>query len=641
MPDRTYPDTPVQLRIGFSAPTKPITIHLDLAGLSILAGAPNGSDDEVFHYLTAAGVVATHDEIRGVTFPTAMLPLLVHLPEQVNVVTDDTLTALYLLAVHPSHENLPATLSLTPDGTLQLSWFDGNTNWYEAFAPETAPALLNSELPFVATSEAWEVLKQSARLPVLAGRARVNLDGYVEVFTTKPQLAEGAPLPGLFRLDETHFGLPLAYASAIDQSPGFVWEGHRPTVERGPAQLPGLPIELTAHAQADLRSLVDQLAAYRAQAVIWESGLGRRVFALAALHCLDAWPALIIAPPQSVWVWQRHLDLLGRTHSLTHPRVDVQIITYLDLVNRQSLPSPPAIVFDDLSSPDAAGPAARAALHRLDGVLDAYRIACGSNWPAPLEEQVAWMSVLRPGEFRPDVPLAQRYPVHTAQRAGEHVAAYLSRRTAADPGSDPGWRFRRSSVTVVEPSEPQLQAFATALARSGLVPAQLLVELLEVVSSGPAHSISPKIAVAARKTREAAAKGSRVAVVTRSRRSAMLLRSTLRPLPVRSVDASEGAVDDTGNVVIVRYDTTLPNLRGFDEVVVVDYPWSSETIEAAVGSAADERGPHRVTCVHMAGTIDDRLAMLAARRREMASVTAATAPPGPHDIEYLLSPRWV
>lgn len=67
----------------------------------------------------------------------------------------------------------------------------------------------------------------------------------------------------------------------------------------------------------------------------------------------------------------------------------------------------------------------------------------------------------------------------------------------------------------------------------------------------------------------------------------MLVRAALRPLPVATADAAEGVVPDAA-LVVVRYEAGLPYLRGFDEVVVVDYPWSSETLERAVGSAADE-----------------------------------------------------
>lgn len=646
MPTPNAADQPVQLRIGFSAPTRPLTISLSLAGLSVLAGSADGSYDEVWQYLTAAGVAPVSDEARGTSFSVRHLRRLAELPDQVSVVTDEVLAPLFALATHPSADELPATLSLDQAAQLRLSWFDGAFNWEEEFDPAATAALLNAELAFVASSEAWDVLKAACVLPMLAGRARMNMDGFVEIATPvmAPQrLVESCGgLAGLFRIDETHFGLSLHHASGIDASAGFVWEGHKPTIERAPEHLPTMPLALSGHHAGDLRSIVDQLAAYRAQAVVWESGLGRRVFALAAVEALDAWPLLVVAPPSAVWVWQRHLELLGRTGSLTHDRADAHIVTYLDLAQHRRVASPQAIIFDDLCGEEATRASSRAALHRLDGLLGTYRITTMATWPAQLEEAVSAMSVLRPGEFRPDVPLAQRYPIQTEQRAREHVEAYLSRRSAEDPDTDHR-PFRHSGVITTAPTEAQSRALAAAQAQLGANnPTAVLAECLEIISAGPAHALSPKVALAAAQAREAVAAGRRVALVTRHRRTAVLVRAALRPLPVASLDAGTSTAplaQGPESVVVVQYETTLPDLRCFDQVVVVDYPWSSETLERAVGAASDEEGPASVSCIHMVGSIDDRLAMLAARRRELGAVIDPTAVPTMEELAYLLSPR--
>lgn len=642
----SHVEQPLQLRIAFRAPQRPLTLSLTLSGLFVLVDSPDGSYDEVWQYLTAAGVSPSSDHTRGVSFACRELPRLAELPTQVQVIPDEALSPLYLLATRPSADGLPATLAVDGYGDLRLGWFDGEHNYDERFLPAAAAALLQSDLAFVATAEAWDILKTRSQLPVLVARAKLNLDGFVELLTGKPQLLESAPperIRGLFRLDGTHFGLPLAFASDVDTNPGFVWEGHRPAVEGAPELLPQARIPLSAHHHSDLRRLVDDLAAYRAQAVIWESGLGRRIFALAAIDSLDAWPLLIVTPPQGVWIWQRHLDLIGRTYSLTHDRADAQLITYMDLARRPGLSAPQAIIFDDLTAPEASGDAARQALHRLDGVLDAYRIAVGSTWPENLEEAVSLMAVLRPGEFRSDVPLSQRYPVHTEQRALEHVGVYLSTRRRADTRAVE--EFRRSSVMTVQPSAALLKALTSARARHASPatathgPAALLAETLEIVTSGPDHGIGPKVAMAAGRALNAVAEGRRVALVTRHRRAANLLKAACRPTPVNLIEADNPGDVDAG-VVVVRYDTALPDLRAFDEVIVLDYPWSFETLERAVGSAADPAGPSQVTVVHMTGTVDDRLAMLAARRRELGAVIDSGSAPSAKEIDYLLAPRW-
>jgi hypothetical protein len=88
---------------------------------------------------------------------------------------------------------------------------------------------------------------------------------------------------------------------------------------------------------------------------------------------------------------------------------------------------------------------------------------------------------------------------------------------------------------------------------------------------------------------------------------------------------------------VVTFTDTPGDLRSFDEVVIIDYPWSMETLEAAVGAAGDETGPGRVSCLHTPGSIDDRLALMSARRRELSG--NGTGPPDEEETRYLLTPR--
>lgn len=629
---------PVQLRLGFAAPSRPVTVHLVLAGLSVLVETSPDQVDEVWTHLSVAGANPTMSEGRGLGFPVANLSALAELPTHVHLVPDEALATLFTLVRNPSELGRPAELSTDAAGTLWLSWFDGRAMRTELLPEAGAAALLTADLPFVATAEAFETLRTTCRLPLLVGKARVNLDGYVEITTSKPQMAESAPLPGLFRIDETHYGLALPHAAHVDRAPGFIWEGRKPSLERGPAELPGLPMELSGHAAADLRNLVDHLAAYRARAVVWESGLGRRVFVLAALEALDAWPLLIVCPPAHVWTWQRHLEMFGRTAALGHDGADAHIVTYADLARRGALTSPQAIIFDELPNTDVVTAEQRTALHRLDGVVDAYRVAVGSSWPTAEQDAVSVMSVLRPGEFRPDVPVIARYPAHTQARLAEHISCYVSARSVTDPGTDVT-EFRSSGVITLTPTDAQRQAQADAAARHAHgSAAALLAEHLEILSCGPQLALSPKVAAVTARAAAAVEAGRRVAVVTRHRRTEALVKATLRQFTSATVDASvPHATVPNGRLVVVRFDRELPDLRWFDEVFIMDYPWSTDVLDAAVGAASDPDGPLRVSVLHLAGTIDDRLAMLAARRRELGSVVDQSAPPSAAEMAYLLA----
>lgn len=632
---------PIQLRLGFSQPSTPVSLYLVLAGGHILVETPADREHEAWSYLSAAGANPTLGDGKGLSFPTAHLTALRELPPQVRTQPDESLAALHQLILNPSEGSKPAELSMEVDGTLWLSWYDGAQNNSEPFPTAAAVALLTAEIPFVATAEAFDALLMACALPLLIGRTRVNLDGYVEITTSKPQMVESAPLPGLFRIDETHFGMALPYVASLDGAPGFIWEGHKPLLERGPAELPRMPMPLSAHAAADLRSLVDTLAAYRAQAVVWQSGLGRRVFALAACEALDAWPLLIVCTPAAVWTWQRHVEMFGRTSALTNADADAHIITYHDLAHRRDLHNPQAVIFDDITDPTAISPQTRAAFGRLEGLLDAYRMSVSSSWPTSPEAVVDIMSVLRPGEFRPDLPVAQRYPANATTRLAEHVSAYLSERRADDPGRDTT-AFRRSSVVSLSPTEAQRTAWGETLERHARTSrAACLAESLEILSAGPPLALSPKIPAAISRAQAAVDAGRRVAVLTRHRRTATLIRATLRAVDAVSVDAASGAevgVPQT-RLAIVRFDRELPDLRWFDDVIVVDYPWSTELLDHAVGPSSGEDGPLQVTILHLDGSLDDRLAMLAARRREMGPVIDHSAPPSAEEIEYLLRLR--
>ena len=630
----SMPDQPTQLRLGFTRPIKPMSIYLELAGLWVLATPdPPVTDDEAAAVLADQGLQLEIRPHLGICFPVRSLAALARLPDEVQLRPTTSLAPLLHLASRPSTDATPATLTVDAYGELVLEWSYGGDDWSTGLDAEAAAALVALEAPFVATGRAWDLLDSLVRLPKVLARATLNLDGYLEITAPRPQLVEASPLPGLFRIDATHFGLPLAAASVLADQIGFVLDPLPPPDT--PPRNPVLPIELSDHAQADLEHLVTSLCTYQARAVAWESGLGRRIVSLAAIDCLDAWPALIITAPAHIWAWQRHLDLLGHSYSTSSSHADAQIITYATLAAERAPHSALSIIFDAPNSPEAR--AAAPALQALAGLRDTYRIAIESTWPVDLSEQLAIMELLRPGEFRSDLAVAVRYPPDSERRAAEHVDHYLSRRSFSTPGSAPP-PFRRSSTKVVQITESQLLALDDASNRLLHVPpATALAEVCDLVTAGPAHALSPKLSAAATLVRTTAALGQHVAVLTRSKRAATLLASLLRPLPTRLVDPASPPPPADDTVSIIRFDRQPPVLSHFDHVIVLDYPFSLSALEQAVGPAR-EAGP-ATTLIHAAGSIDDRIAVLASRRAEASSVTDDLAPPNLEEIAFLLDPR--
>jgi hypothetical protein len=108
----------------------------------------------------------------------------------------------------------------------------------------------------------------------------------------------------------------------------------------------------------------------------------------------------------------------------------------------------------------------------------------------------------------------------------------------------------------------------------------------------------------------------------------------LRPATVHFVDEVDSATPQAhhGEATIVRAAAAIPSLLQFDEVVVCEYPPSLLALDRAIGASHSE-GPLKVTLVHLARSIDDRLAVSASLARELG-VAAPT-----EDPDTLLSQR--
>jgi hypothetical protein len=620
----------VQLRLSFAATPPPQRIFASLAGMTVLLGSDR-SDSELFTYLSSAGLTPEFRAGVGVSIPASQLLALAALP--VAVAAGEDLRSVWTLVTNPPPPSFPATLE-NVGASFLLSWEDRDSvNYDEYVDPSAVAALVVAEVPFVATDEVWARIESMTPALRVVGRAEVHRDGFIAISTSRPQLIETSALPGLFRVDATTFGVAAAYADHVSMQNGIRWTSPPPRRSRPALNLPA-HLQLSPHLLEDLPALVADLDSTGSKALVWETGLGRRVLALAALEVLDAFPATVLTTPSGLWAWYRHVDLLGRSCSLGSDEHDVSLITYRDLAHRRI--EPQALIFDELFSDEAR--ASRPLLRALSHLRDCVRLAIDDDWPSDPDDLVEAFEIIRPAEFRSDVPLAQRYPLDPKRRVYEHVEAFTARRTQVDLPPAPD--FKRSTVRTVALSESQVLAMAQLADRAGVLdPEVLLAELVDLVAAGPSQSVGPKVVAAVQAVRSAQARSASVAVVTRSKRAAQLIRSMLRPLTCSFVEAVNALTPvPKVPVAVVRFDHFPPDLQAFDEVVVVDYPWSLAALDAAVGSASTPAGPD-VTVLHSPGSIDDRLALFAARRTELAAVSNAAGPPNAHEIAYLLAPR--
>lgn len=543
------------------------------------------------------------------------------------------------VALRPPDGELPAVVDASEAG-LTVSWRHEGADHHVDLTEEAAGALLASDVRVTASPAAWQMLRGNGAAHVTVGRAWTGPRGFVEIDAVKPQLLEAAPIPVLFRLDtdRRRYGAPLAYAEDVAALPGISWEGPTPAREPLPDDVPDV-VEVSSHLRSDFSALVSTLSRHRAAVVAWESGLGRRVAALAAVEALDAWPALVVTSPAWVWAWQRHLDLLGRSLSTVGAGADARVMTYADLVRRESVdPTPCAIVFDSLTDAVGEWAAVRSALSTLGGVADAYRVAVDRGWPDDLEHACKLLDVLKPGEFTFEGRVETRYPGRPSERARAHHDLYVLAREHRDWGSDTRMdRFRQSRIRTVDVGDE----VAEELERLASLADPLVGtrRSLEVLSVGTDRELSPKVGRAAELARDAAGRGSSVAVVTRFERAADRVAAALPDLPTRVTTPGE-AEPQEGTVELTLWGgEAAPDLRGFDEVIVVDYPWSTRAVDDAVGRADDDHGARVVTLLHAPGTIDDRLAVFAVRARELVTLHQRDPEVTEREARWLLSPR--
>jgi hypothetical protein len=614
----------VQLRLGFAEPTASMILRLEAVGMTVNVEYTGGTSNDAHAYLAAAGCAPSASPTGGVTFPMYNFLEVSNLPAQVELLADATLRPLLTWIEHPSDDDLAAELEVAADGSMWMSWRSNDVPLSEDLTPKSAAAVLTANLPFVASDAAFQVLKVTCPVPLLVGSCSVDRDGFIRIETSKPQLLESMGLTGLFRIDETTYGLPFPGLSSMQGKSGLAWSGPMPRLETGPRHLPQLSAELSRHAATDLKKLVDALASFRTQLVAWESGLGRRVFVLAALEALDAFPAVVVCRPDRVWQWWRHAGLFDKSaSSLGH--AEVRIVTYEQFATApRNWYGSQALVFDDVTSPEAAAPEVAAAAIGVGGMLDCYLVGISDDLPTDPRQLVNVMSRLRPAEFSANVPLIERYGTDLRGRLVEHASSYVSRRVANDPGQDRAIaRFNHTQVQMVEMSR-QLKREYEDLENKLSDPDALLEARQELCSVGSKFSISPKVSAAMDLAHLAT--GRRLAIVSRNAGAAAMLTGLLAPRRPQTVMAGEHAVVPPADLVIVTGEGRLPDLSRFDEVVSLDYPDSYTALDEALGDPEGaDSALRKVTILHIAGTVDDDLAVLAALNAEHGTTVPLAA----------------
>ncbi|MCP4793972.1 MAG: hypothetical protein GY882_11680 [Actinomycetia bacterium] len=615
------------------------TLTIDVAGDLILVSGATRTDHTgtpapasypaIRELFATAGIAVTDDPVRGLSFPAASLSAVADLGAGVAVCARGAAGVLWDLASNPPQR--PVTLDAAGSSVV-LSWFDGSEDRSAVLAGADVAGLLALDLAVVATPAAWAVI-DAAGTDADGHSTVTTADGHLVVSSRRPQLVETAGLPAMWRIAPDRFGMPARHLEALSGDSGFIVDPSvtAPRPRRiSHADVALLPFEVSAHHHAPLAAIVEALSTSGRAMLRWDAGTGRRLMALVAAEILGAWPVVVVAAPQDVWAWTRHAELLGRSWTMSRHDAEMRIVTPADVARGLPLSEPGCLVVDDAAGMVASRHAG--AVVRATKAWRSLRIALGTRLPNDPDSAAAALEMVAPAEFSSSVTVAARYVPTADVRAAEHVAAHTIQRQRSN--QDPAAGFRRSNTVAVDLSRVQRQAAEAALERRTGDVAGVVADLLEVVTCGPAQAVSPKLVAAAELVRSCA--GSSV-VLTRHRRATQLLRSLLRPMRARIVDAAAGPlVARPGVPVIVRYDHRIGDLSSFDNVVFCDLPFSLEYVSDAVGSAADPQGPGQVTVLHTPGSIDDRLVVLAALRAERAGVVDGSSALSAEEVAYLL-----
>lgn len=558
----------VQLRLGFEAPSAPLRLTVTVSGMTAAACPPPGLEGAALAHLAAIGVNGKMDEVRGILFPVRELRLLAELPENVSVATPGPSAVLWGLVKDPPDEDLPVRVSHDTADVLNLSWVVGGVELNEPLPAALAPALTALEVPLVASGETWSSLLAAARWIAVVGRCRLNVDGFIEITTSVPQQLEMCPIPTLFRLSSTHYGCPVSALPALESTSGIVWEGSKPALPSQQAPEPdnvppsfsqelsrSLGLVLT-NAQGSTRSRV-------LSSLVTEMGLGVLVMTLSC-HLLE---------------WKLLVARLGLDDS------SVRVASYEDF----ELPPGDwgSVVFDRcdtvVSSPEFT--AARAA-HSVDGNVGLLRVALVDTPPVDQGALAEMMSLVRPVEFRPDVPVALRYPAPAQERFAAHAQTYFR---LLDFDGD----------TAVATHTTTLGEDLSSL-EGGLRPDQALEAALRQNSYGTDLHVSPKVAVGVELARLCASRGDRTLVLTRFKETQILLLALLR----RDGATAEPAGSSSAAIEILLLDDPWTGRPEFDSIVLMDYPWSGSQI---LDYLRDRQGTF-LHVVHALGGVDDALA---------------------------------
>lgn len=609
----------IQPKLSFGGSSEDIVVSLHLVGLTVQLDVWGNQFNVAWGILRKLGLSIRVDKDRTLKFPVRNLDKLKDAPPELRLLGQGDLKPLIYLLQNPPKEGSVAGVVLGPEGLL-LTWKTAVKDETFSLTKEGVAAILSSSIAVLLSPEAWGVLGgENSMRNTTCGIIEENEDGFFEISTTKPQLVESLPIPGMFKLREGLYGVSKRYYNVLQNVNGLQWKNKRIEHDTFRGSLPELSFDVHPHTSTEALALADDTSKYKGTLLSWPTESGRRLVGLLVAEILEGGPLLIICPPHSIWTWQRHLDMLGKSYSLVNNKADVRIVTYDMIRNKSiSLISPGTIIFDSIVNAISKDKELRQQVKKLNILRDTYRIGLSSTECENPQELCNVLSVIRPVEFasEEEVSWRQYYGNLSDQRVQEHTNAYVFTKGVVEPED---LTYRRSQVRAVNLVKEQHDALEGLLYEGGN-PLEVLAGALEIITVGTGKDVSPKLTTAVNLARQKAGEGQRVAIITSQKRAIMMLRALLSPLRVQVISSHNDEVQEETQAVIVHSYNNLIDLRSFDTVLVIDYPFNTDVLERFIGGAWDTIGSKVVTLIHGKCDIENRLSILSARKRELGAV---------------------
>lgn len=620
-----------QLRLNFLISEVKLRARLTLKGLIVTIESQEMESLE--QYLSNQQFLVNLSLEGKRSFTLSKYKQFLSAASQVDLILSEELKILARLIEYKSEKQSPVYITLDSPLDLNINYNHRGSTLNDHLPLDLLPAFLSLEIPYRASTSLLELIRNYNTYPYIVGRAFRDMDDYLRIDTVSPQLLEEAKLPGLFKISELSYGIALNYQEELESVKGIIVEYKNYKILN--EEKIKLPYELSEHSGERLKEFENKLLVNKSQVVVWEKGLGRRVFCLAVMESLENYPLLIISQASGVWAWKRHISMIGRSGSLTSSDFDIQIVTYDDVKRGVVINSPRAIIYDDVEKIIQDKELLRA-LRIMDGVMDAYRIGCCNEFPIDIKDQNSIMSLIKPFEFSSEVAIIDRYPLNSELAFKQHIQPYILK-SENGLGSISAKTFKRSSVEVVEFDDVFLEKI-DKLVENNDISFDFLSRLMECISTGSDEFISPKVVkVLELIKKEEIGNASRTIICTRFEKTQRVLGMLLSSISPEPLTLENFASKKNSRVAILKFDEVLPDLQDYENVIIVDYPWSFSVIEKAVGSADSKKGSLNVSVIHLKNSIDDRLSIFGARRSEVTLLGIDYNQPNFSEVKYILS----